>query len=95
MTIFVVFRVQDPVRMKAAIEQAYPNDHFDLGNNEWLVSDRGVAKAVSDKIGITAEPVGATTRSGNAIVFSMENYFGRAQTNIWEWIKAKSEATDG
>ena len=95
MAIFVVFRVQDPVRMRAAIVAVFPNDNFDLGNNEWLISAQGTAKALSDRLGITNEPPGSQTVAGNAIVFSMENYFGRAANDIWEWIKTKAEATDG
>ena len=91
MTIFVVFRVQDPLKMQARVAEFYPNDHFDLGNNEWLISSNGTAKTVSDVLGITAQP----SKSGNAIVFSMESYYGRAGTNIWEWIKTKSEASNG
>ncbi len=91
MSIFVVFRVTKPEEMKAAIESKFPDDSFNLGNNEWLVSDKGTAKEVSDKIGISSE----ASPVGSAIVFSMGSYFGRASTNIWDWIKAKTEATDG
>ena len=91
MSIFVVFRVTKPEAIRTALEGKYSTDFFDLGNNEWLVSDKGTAKEVSDKIGITAEgsPV------GSAIVFSMGSYFGRASADIWDWIKAKTEAVDG
>jgi len=91
MSIFVVFRITEPEKMKRAIESAYPNNYFELENNEWLISEKGTAKDVSDKLGIT----GSEHTVGSAIVFSMNSYFGRAPTNIWEWIKTKAEATDG
>ena len=91
MTIFVVLRVQDAARMKAALAEKYPEDHLDLGNDEWLVSAKGTAKGLSDHLGVTSDPATA----GNAIIFSMDSYFGRASADIWEWIKAKSEATNG
>ena len=95
MTIFVVFRVQDPVRMKNAVETVFAHDHFSLGHDEWLISAKGTAKEISDRLGITDLPVGNVTKAGSAIIFSMENYYGRAANDIWEWIKTKMEATNG
>ncbi len=91
MTIFIVLRVQDPLRMKAAIERTFPNDHLYLGHDEWLISSSGTAKTISDEIGITADP----SKTGSAIVFSMQSYFGRAPSDIWDWIKTKAEANNG
>ncbi len=87
MTIFVVFRVKASACMRAAIARVYPDDNLDLGNNEWLISAKGTPKTVSDSLGITSHP----DTIGAAIVFSVDNYFGRASTDIWEWIKSKSE----
>jgi hypothetical protein len=91
MGIFVVFHVKDPAKIRAAIAAKFPNDHLDLGDNEWLVSSKGTARTVSDEIGIT----GSAPSAGSAIVISMQGYYGRAATNIWDWVKAKAEATDG
>jgi len=92
MGIFIVFRVTQPEKLKAAIEERFCRNSFDLGNNEWLISDRGTAKDVSDKIGITDRE---DADLGSAIVFGMESYFGRASIDIWEWIKTKAEAISG
>ena len=91
MTIFIILHVKNPAKMRSALEAAFPGDHFDLGNNEWLVASAGTARSVSDAIGITSDP----SKTGSAIVFSMSNYFGRASTDIWEWIKTKAEAING
>ncbi len=95
MTIFIVCRVQDPVKMKKSIQDNFPNDHIYLEHNEWLISTNGTAKELSDKLGITNIVAGIPTIVGTAIIFSVENYFGRAPTNIWEWIKTKAEALNG
>ncbi|SFN80987.1 hypothetical protein SAMN05216573_12262 [Bradyrhizobium sp. Rc3b] len=29
------------------------------------------------------------------MIFSMANYYGRATTEIWDWIKAKAEMPGG
>jgi hypothetical protein len=89
MSIFVVFRVSNPDKMQAALEAAVPNDFLDAGHNEWLVSFKGTTKDLSDKLGVSDGSNGA------AIIFGMAGYFGRAPTNIWDWIKAKAEASDG
>jgi hypothetical protein len=91
MAIFVVFRITNPEKIETSIKRAYPNDHFDLGSGQWLVSATGTAKEVSEKIGITKGDAGGD--AGSAIVFSMGSYFGRATSDIWEWIKAKAETT--
>lgn len=89
MGIFVIFRVSDSQKLEAAIEASFQNDHISLGHNEWLVSSKGTAKEVSDKLGIS------DGSNGGAIVFGMSGYFGRASGDIWEWIKTKAESSDG
>jgi hypothetical protein len=95
MTIFIVCRVQDPLKMKASIESHYPDNHMDIGNNEWLISAKSTAKEVSDKLCITGGELAMAQHPGRAIIFRIENYFGLAPTDIWEWIKTKTEATNG
>ena len=89
MSIFVVFRVLDSSKLEAALTREFPDDHRKLADGQYLVSSKGSAKAVSDKLGIS------DNTSGAAIVFKMLNYFGRAPADIWDWIKVKAEQTDG
>jgi hypothetical protein len=89
MGIFVIFRVADPAKIKAAVEAEFPLDNISLDHNEWLVSMKGTAKEVSDKLKIS------DASNGAAIVFGMSNYFGRAPSDVWDWVKAKAEASDG
>jgi hypothetical protein len=89
MSIFVIFRVTDPAKLKAAIAANFENEHLELGNNEWLVSSNMTPQGISDKLGIT------DASNGVAIVFGMSGYFGRAPTNIWDWIKSKAEQANG
>jgi hypothetical protein len=51
-----------------------------------LISAIGTAKDISDKLGVTPG-----NDAGAAIIFSMGNYYGRATTEIWDWIKVKAE----
>ena len=51
----------------------------------WLVFDNGIAKDVSDKIGISAEPSVMRT-----VVMSINGFYGRTSNYIWEWIALKN-----
>jgi len=90
MAIFAVFRVADPIKMNAAMQASFPGNHLQVGPGEWVVSGSGTAKEISDKLQVTGD---ATT--GAAMVFSMANYYGRATTEIWDWIKSKAETPGG
>ena len=89
MSVFAIFRVTDPAKLKAAIAEVYPNDHIDLGTNEWMVFDKGTAIDVSTKLRIS------DASNGLEIIVGVAGYYGRAPTPIWEWIKAKLEASNG
>lgn len=52
----------------------------------WLIASSGTAQELSNKLGVTEGDLGST------IIFSTAGYYGRAPSNIWEWIKAKLEA---
>lgn len=86
MNVFVVFKVSDPDKLSEAIVSAYPHDHLRLQEDEWLIAGPSTAQEVSDRLEIS------TGENGTGIVFRMGSYFGRASTNIWDWIKTKSEA---
>jgi hypothetical protein len=89
MSIYVVFRVAEPEKIKAAMAEKFPNDNLEVSPGQFLVSSSLSAQGVSDSLGISDGPNGA------GIVFAMSGYFGRASTNIWDWIKAKAEKSDG
>jgi hypothetical protein len=88
MTVFVVFRATSPEAMGASVRRNFPNNFLEVQSDEWLISASGTAKDVSDRLGLTP----SASSVGTAIVFSMANYYGRAPTEIWEWIKAKAES---
>ena len=93
MTIFAILLPAPEPAVENAIKNAYPNDHLSINETQWLVSTAATAIDVSAKIGVFDPRNPAATPTGNAVIFSTNGYFGRAPTNIWEWIKAKLEAT--
>ena len=66
-----------------ALKEKYPDDHYSLATGQWLLVTEGTAKSVSDSLGITD---GAT---GTAVIVLFTSYFGRASTQVWEWLAAK------
>ncbi len=89
MSVFVVLRVSEPAKLKTAIAESYPYDHIELGPDEWMVSDKGTAIDVSNKLKIS------DASNGLAIVVGVSGYYGRAPTPVWDWMKAKIEASSG
>jgi hypothetical protein len=89
MSIFAIFKVSNSPAIEAALQEKLPGKHLKLSDGQYLVSAIGTAKAVSDDLGISEGKV------GSAIVFKMENYFGRATSDIWEWVKTQAETSVG
>ena len=73
--------------LPGVIAKLYPNSHYQLSESAWLVAAAGTATEVSNKIGIS------DGQNGSALVLEISDYFGRANSNIWTWIKNKWEAT--
>lgn len=59
--------------------------YFELPRGEFFVSYKGTSQELSDLLLIT------DGTSGSAIVSSVGSYYGRAGTNIWEWVQAHWE----
>lgn len=70
-----------------AIEESFPGSHFKLQDDAWLVSFAGTVQALCDKLKIT------NGENGAAVVVEVASYFGRANPNIWSWIKSNWGAT--
>jgi len=85
MTIFVVI----PTSNRSALDDLFKRDEWlprvhRLPRGEWLVSFDGTTQELSDNLGVSA-PEG----NGPAVIFAVSAYFGRAPTNIWEWLKSR------
>lgn len=93
MTIFSVTILSFSQPVADEIKKAYPNDHLAISNDQYLISTIGTASDVSAKIGLYDPKNPTAPPTGSGIVFSTNGYFGRAPSNVWEWIKAKLETT--
>ena len=72
-------------RIGQAIKEKYPTDSYVLAPGQWLLSAPGkTTQEISEGLGITANP-----SVGSAVIISFNNYYGRANPQIWEWIAAR------
>jgi sarcosine oxidase gamma subunit len=82
MAIFAIMAPDENAALVGALESVYPNKYLRVGPGQWLVASQGTATDVSNALGIS------DGKSGPGIVVSVSGYFGRANMNIWDWIKA-------
>jgi len=93
MTIFAILMPSTQPNLAARIRQAFPQDHLSVNDTQWLISTTGTAENLSSKLGIYNPANPSEPFTGNAIVFATSSYFGRAPSNIWDWIKVKLESS--
>lgn len=72
-----------------AIKQKFPEAHYPLANNTWIVIADSTAKGISDQLGITDGSIGA------GVVLLFTSYYGRASTQLWEWVASKMGTPHG
>jgi hypothetical protein len=84
MTLLVIIPTDpDPIEIEAEIAKVLPNDSYRLPQGEWVVRYSGTTQELSNALLIT------DGSSENAVIFAISAYFGRAPTNIWEWVKTR------
>lgn len=79
-------------KLEANVATHYPERSRKLAADKsaWLVADAAPARVVSEKLGINTGDGGIS-----ALVTSVADYFGRAEPELWSWIKVQWEAQDG
>lgn len=91
MTVYVIIPQDGSTKLASRIQKDFPDDSYQLPSGEWLVSADGTtSKKLAEDLGVIAK------ETESAIVFATSGYYGRANTAIWEWLKAKIErSSDG
>ncbi len=88
MAIFLVVPTGEQGGIKKALlshKESGHLDFIDLPATGFFVSFHGTSQELSGLIGIS------DGSSGNAVVASVGSYYGRAPTNIWDWVKSRME----
>jgi hypothetical protein len=83
---FVILGQANLPQLGQVIAAKYPNDHLMLSPGQWIVIASGTAKEICDHLGITD---GST---GDAVVVAGTSYYGRASSQIWEWMASRMGA---
>lgn len=88
MTVFVVLPKAHSPDLERRLKNAFtPDNIYKINDVQWLVSAELTARQVTEKIDLLADHTLPST-----VVFSINNYFGRHNSDLWEWIKLKMEA---
>jgi len=86
MSLFAVLLPEENPKLVAAIEEKF-SDHYQVTPTQWIISVKGTAKQISDTLGVS----GKEPPTGEAVILTIAGYWGRADTNLWEWMKVKME----
>ena len=106
MPVFIVATTKSDqdIVLEARISEQFPNDNYELGRGQWLVSYSGTAKDLYSKLTpeyvkerekAALEPLPAESVNriplSSTVVFGVGGYWGVAPRDMWEWIAAKLE----
>ncbi len=95
MNVFAVLPPEPNATLDKLIEDQFAGNCLKIAPTQWLVAGKATSREVSDLLQITTTADGRVAKgaTGNAVVLAVSSYFGIAQTHIWEWLKAKIEAS--
>lgn len=85
MAVFIIVPTVPKAEVKPSLKAAIVASnlpHYPLVNGETLVAFKGTSKELSNLLQISEG------QNGPAIVASIGSYYGRASTDIWEWVSA-------
>jgi len=91
MTIFAVLMPSAQPTLAAKIQAVFGQDSLMVSETQWLISASGTAQEICIRLSMYDPNNPNAPGVGSGIVFATSGYFGRAPTNIWEWIKVKLE----
>ena len=93
MQVFAVFSVADSSRVKAGIDEHYGNNHYEAADGVFFIATEGeTTRQLATKIGL-GDDDGAGVTSG--IVVPVTSYWGRYNSQLWEWISVKQSSNGG
>jgi hypothetical protein len=87
MSLFAVLLPAENPKLVAAIKGKFPDtDHYEITSTQYMISAKGTAQQISGILGVSDEkPV------GSAVILAIAGYWGRASSDLWEWMRVKME----
>jgi hypothetical protein len=94
MAIFVLIADDgpNPEAIHAAITANF-TESIRFGTRTWFVATKGTPQSISQTLGLW--PNDPPQFTGLAVLQLAGPYWGRANANIWSWLKEKFERSDG
>lgn len=89
MAVFVVIPLNGADQLSTKIATKFAERSLVAGSS-WLISFDGTSRQLSEELGVDGEHKGVS-----ALVIAAQSYWGRAPLDVWEWIKANWERSDG
>ena len=87
MQVFVAFNISDPDLVRSKLEQRYSDSYFDDDNTFFVATEGETTRQLASKIGLgDEEPV------TSGIVIPATSFWGRYNSEVWEWISVKLSA---
>ncbi len=83
-TLFAVMADPSNLNLSLRLAEQFPDSHIEIRPGQWFIAGSGTAIEISNKLQITP---GA--ESGSAVIVAVSGYYGRASSQVWEWVAAK------
>jgi hypothetical protein len=84
MLLFAIMTPGDHAGLQAALNTHFADNYLKVGNGQYLLAARTTVVEVSNTLGITQGI------NGIGIIVSIAAYYGRADQNVWEWMRVKA-----
>jgi len=83
-TLFAVMADPANQALPVRLEEAFADNYIQIRPGQWFVVGTGTANEISTKLKVTPG-----NESGPAVIVAVSGYFGRASSQVWEWVAAK------
>ena len=87
MQVFVASNISDPALVRSKLEQRYSDSYFDDDNTFFVATEGETTRQLASKIGL-----GDEEPATSGIVIPVTSFWGRYNSEVWEWISVKLSA---
>ena len=87
MQVFVAFNISDPSLVKSKLEQRYSGRYYDDDRTFFIATEGETTRQLASNIGL-----GDEEPATSGIVIPVTSFWGRYNSEVWEWISVKLNA---
>lgn len=81
MPVYAIIATRTPREIGRKIEAEHQGSYLAVRDDVWLVDYDGTTRGLAEALGIRKG------ETGSGLVLSIGNYSGRANADIWDWLK--------